>query len=193
MFFHEEIKYKLLFILLLFFNHLHVYASDLTHPETISVCYNYSCKNTGQVKLVGAEWEKIESLFKSESQSSQEERNKISQAIALMEQYTGKLLGTSNDQARNDGTGEEGQMDCIDESKNTTTYLHLFNNQGWIRWHQIEQRAKRSPYFFDTHWTAVIKDNTNNQQYAIDSWFRENGKEPVILTLEDWMDKKEEP
>ena len=159
----------------------------------IAVCYDYSCKRVSQVVLIGSEWNRITKLFDGKARTSQEERHIIAKAIALMEQLTGKIVGTSNDKARNSGTGESGQMDCIDESINTTAYIRLFENKGWIKWHQVEDRVKRSPFFFDIHWTAVIKDKQSNQLYAIDSWFRENGREPVILKLEEWKAKKEVP
>ena len=186
-------EYQRLIILLLLIMPSWVYGDAADTQNTISVCYNYSCKHEAQVELTGAEWTEIVKLFSAQTQSPIDERERISKAIALMEQLTGKRLGTSNDKAKNNGTGEPGQMDCIDESRNTTTYLKLFKKQGWIKWHQIQDRAMRSPYFFDAHWTAVIKDNQNNQLYAIDSWYRDNGKEPVILTLEKWMTKEERP
>jgi hypothetical protein len=105
-----------------------------------------------------------------------------------MEQLTGEHLGTSNDKARNSGTGEPGQMDCIDESTNTTSYLKLFEQKGWLKWHRVEERAVRRRFIFRSHWTAVIKENSSNQLYAIDSWYRDNGQEPVISTLEEWLE-----
>ncbi|MCU7811221.1 MAG: hypothetical protein KZQ77_08280 [Candidatus Thiodiazotropha sp. (ex Notomyrtea botanica)] len=185
-------KKKIIIILMLFMPSW-VYADESNNQNIISVCYNYSCKQKAEVDLSGSEWAEAVELFSRETQTPLDERTKISKAIALMEQLTGRRLGTSNDKAKNSGTGEPGQMDCIDESRNTTAYLKLFEKNGWIKWHQTQDRAVRNPYFFNAHWTAVIKDNESNQMYAIDSWFRENGKEPVILTLEGWMAKKERP
>jgi len=53
-----------------------------------------------------------------------------------------------------------------------------------------KKRVNASYTFFDVHWTAVIEDASDYQQYVVDSWFFENGKPPVIQTLEDWLDKK---
>jgi hypothetical protein len=164
-----------------------VYGGVSKNHNIVSVCYNYNCASESQVELSGPEWIEILKLFSRKARSPHDERKMISKAIALMEELTGGHLGTSNDKGRNRGAGEPGQMDCIDESRNTTSYLTLFKKRGWIRWHQIEDRAVRSPFFFDTHWTAVIRDNKSNQRYAVDSWYRDNGSEPVISTLEEWM------
>ncbi len=157
------------------------------------VCYDYSCKRLGEVELAGPEWDEINNLFRDMAKTPQQERDKIAQVIALMEKLTGRRLGTDNDKAKNSGTGDPGQMDCIDESLNTTRYLNYFNQRGWIHWHQVQERVRRNPFFVDIHWTAVVKDIEDGQLYAVDSWFRDNGREPVIMTLDDWKKKKEQP
>jgi len=172
---------------------LWAYGNESNNQNFVSVCYNYNCNLEAQVKLAGSEWIEIEELFSWRAQSPIEEREKISKAIALMEQLTGRYLGTSNDKAENSGTGDPGQMDCIDESRNTTSYLELFKTNGWLKWHQVESRAVRNRYFLNAHWTAVIRDNESNQLYAVDSWYRDNGNEPVISRLEDWRAQKDSP
>lgn len=199
--FHKWFFLKLLLTALLFLSGCSGVSKDkvwkqkepLLVQNKIAVCYDYSCKKVGQVELAGTQWNRVVKLFESKAQTPQEERQKIASAIALMEQFTGERLGTSNDQARNSGTGESGQMDCIDESKNTTAYIGLFESRGWIKWHQLQDRVNRSYFFLDIHWTAVIKEKQSKQLYAVDSWFRDNGKEPVILKLQDWKLKREEP
>jgi len=186
-----QIRAYLILLLCLF--PIWVLSSESNSQNIIAVCYDYSCKRVSQVELIGTEWDRITKLFDRKAQTPQQERQIIAKAIALMEQLTGKVVGTSNDKAKNSGTGEPGQMDCIDESINTTAYIRLFENRGWIHWHQVEDRVRRNPFFFDIHWTAVIKDKQSKQLYAIDSWFRDNGKEPVVIKLEDWKAKKEKP
>lgn len=158
--------------------------------QYVQVCYNYNCKQQGKVKLAGDKWNQITEIFSNKSTNAKLERIKIARATALMEQLTGEKLGTNKDKAENNNTGEAGQMDCIDESTNTTRYLKLFAEKNWLIWHQVERREKRSPFFFDVHWTAVIKDKSNNKNYSVDSWFRDNGKEPIILPLKDWRRKR---
>ncbi|MBF6056785.1 MULTISPECIES: hypothetical protein [Thiomicrorhabdus] len=159
----------------------------------VSVCYDYGCKRVAQLWLQGTEWNQITKLFETPAESPEEERIKLARAIALMERFAGRVLGTGNDRAENSGTGETGQMDCVDESTNTTTYLTLFEKKGWLKWHHVRDKVVRSPLFFDIHWTAVIQENQSRQQFAVDSWFRENGREPVIMKLADWKLKREQP
>lgn len=157
----------------------------------VPVCHGYGCNQVTLVQLAGQEWQVIQQLFSQPAKTPQQERQILSQAVAFMEQLAGRSAGTWNDKAKNDASSQPGQQDCIDESTNTTAYLKLFAHQGWLHWHQVQHRVMRSHFLLDVHWTALIKDKRSGQLYAVDSWFRENGREPVVLKLEDWLAKQE--
>jgi hypothetical protein len=89
------------------------------------------------------------------------------------------------------GSGQPGQLDCIDETRNTTGYLHVLAERGLLHWHRVGERQKRAPWLFDQHWTAVLVDRTDGRRWAIDSWHRDNGERPYVQTLEAWLDKDE--
>ena len=36
------------------------------------------------------------------------------------------------------------------------------------------------------HWTAVLKENTTAQKWAVDSWIYANGENPAIVEAEKW-------
>jgi hypothetical protein len=58
-----------------------------------------------------------------------------------------------------------------------------------MRFHTVEDRATRGYFIFGyPHTTAVIKEKESGKQYAVDSWFFDNGKPPVIVPLETWKD-----
>ncbi len=159
----------------------------------VPVCYGYGCKRQSQISLTDQEWAGIEQLFAQGSASAEAERVAIAEAIAQMETLVGQRTGTWKDKAKNSGMGQAGQMDCIDESTNTTAYLRLFAYKGWLKWHQVEARTMRSYILVDVHWTAVIKDIQSQQLYAVDSWFRDNGRPPLIMRLQAWLARMEEP
>ena len=100
----------------------------------------------------------------------------------------GQLTGTWRDLAKNvKGAGQPGQLDCISESMNTTTYLQQLSDAGLLRWHGVEERRVRHPLIFNVHWTAVIRDDTTGIRYAVDSWFLDNGEPPFIQPLDQWL------
>ncbi len=161
--------------------------SGSDHIPALVICIDYHCDFTKSVHLEAQEWRNITELFSGKKQTAEMEREIIKSAIAHFETIVGTKTVTWKDMAKNGGEGSElGQLDCISESKNTTLYLNLLSQQGLIHQHQVKPRERRNPWFFDTHWTAVIKDQNSDQSYAVDSWFLKNGEPPIILPLEIW-------
>jgi len=160
-------------------------ASEST---TLMVCYNFGCRTKGQVKLSRTDVKKLRRYFLN-IKSAGHEREQIALAIANMEQIVARTLPTRNDVGGNFKADmpDEGQLDCIDESTNTTTYLSFFEAQGWLKRHSVQERVLRAPFLVDDHWTAVIQEKASGQRYAVDSWFDDNGSPPVIQKLEDWQ------
>ena len=83
-----------------------------------------------------------------------------------------------------------GQLDCIDESLNITTYMHLFESQGHLRWHHVMDRAYRSGGF-DSHWAGQLQEVATGERFVIDSWFQDNGMLPYIARSAKWEDLTE--
>ncbi|HED16147.1 MAG TPA: hypothetical protein ENI64_04930 [Gammaproteobacteria bacterium] len=162
----------------------------ITSPDRarFSVCYNHSCDTVVTQSLSAAEWSGIQTLFNPPATTPEQERSSIAKAIAQMEQLVGRKTGTDRDKGKNlEGLFSDGQMDCIDESTNTTSYLRMMVSDGLIHWHSIEDRRTRYPSIISwPHTTAVIKDQQSGALYAVDSWFYENGRQPVIMPMQEW-------
>ena len=157
----------------------------------LDVCYNFGCNDKASVELAENDLELIRRMFHHPA-SAEDERASIRQAIAWMEQIVGRKLPTANDVARNyqKGMAESGQMDCIDESINTTGYLLFLQRHGLLHWHEVVERAFRAPFLFDQHWSAQIRERRSGRRYVVDSWFGANGEPPLIQPLEDWQRKR---
>lgn len=157
-------------------------------PSHFSLCHDTSCVSITQLSLTVSQWNRVKNLFRPAAETPAGERENIRQAIALMEKITGAMAGTSNDLGENAGGAAEGQMDCIDESTNTTTYISMFARDRLLIFHTVSDPETRG-YFFSgwPHTTAVIKDITDNHLYAVDSWFLDNGKPPFIIPIETWL------
>lgn len=167
-------------------------AETALSSVSVSVCYSYGCSNREQVFLSDWQWQALRAIFTPSAASAKQERAAIRLAIANMEILTGTVVGTWADMGRNSGTVDKTkQMDCIDESTNTTSYLMLFQQTGLLIWHEVAERHRRSKWIVDVHWTAVIREKETGQHYAVDSWHLDNGQPPYIQTLEDWQTKKD--
>jgi len=156
-------------------------------PPPFFSCTDYHCDEGETVTLSEEQWRQVVALFPP-TEIPAEEREQIRRAIALLETLVGNSTGTWRDLGKNvAGAGQPGQLDCISESKNTTTYLHLLSEDGLIQWHDVEDRKLRHPWILDLHWSAVIRDRRTGKRYAVDSWFLDNGQQPFIQPLDEWL------
>ncbi len=166
---------------------------DAPTPEVnmFSHCSSYGCQIVQQVSFEPAEWQQILSVFDTPPTNAEEERETLPKAIALMEKIVGPKTGTSEDIARSWTFTflPKGQLDCIDESINTTTYLQLLEKAGHVKFHDIGTIALRGNQLdlMLLHNTATLIDHESGTSYAIDSWFGANGMPPDVVLLDDWI------
>ena len=156
--------------------------------NNFTVCHGNTCKYIVPMALSEREWDEIRDIFTPPAVSAVEEREKIRIAIGRFESIIGYKTGTSIDKGENfPGLGQEGQMDCVDEATNTSVYLTLLQDQHLLRWHHVQQRTNRGIATLQVpHFTAVISDDESGSEYAVDSWFLDNGQPPYIVPLSAW-------
>lgn len=156
-------------------------------PAQFNVCYNYGCASLAWVKLSDEQWQQLRAVFAQSAAAPSAEREQIRTAIALFETIVGAATGTANDKGGTfPGMAQTGQMDCIDESINTTIYLRMLQKNALLRWHSVADRSTRWSLFSWPHTTAVIEEHASRRRWAVDAWFLDNGKPPFVLPLEIW-------
>jgi len=179
---------RFFFILLVFLS-----QPTLAAEPAFVHCYDFGCKSQKEIRFNAEQWQAIGAIFDHSATDAMAEKFAIRKAIALMEQFAGDTVGTSLDKAGNyPGYDLPKQQDCIDESTNTYQYLSALENLNWLKWHRVAPKKRRINWFI-SHWTAVIAENSTNQLFAVDSWYRDNGQPPYIQKLEDWQDKDDFP
>lgn len=164
-------------------------------PEAFSVCHGFTCRLVSQLGLTPRQWLWITEPFGERARTAAQERAQIGVAIGRFEVVVGEMTGTSDDRAENaSGTDWAYQMDCIDESTNSTTYLKLLIAGGLVVHHRIDDPVTRGFFLFGMpHTTAVIVEIGSGVQWAVDSWFFENGVPPVIVPLAQWGETRWRP
>ena len=162
----------------------------VSHPDhrNFSICYGHTCNIIETLQLSEHEWGRIRELFEPAASTAERERLQIAAAIAEMENLVGSKTGTDNDQAQNfAGLGQEGQLDCVDESTNTSVYLTMMQADNLFLWHRVEGKVSRGVATLQVpHFTAVIRDMQDGVTYAVDSWYLPNGNTPFIVPLSLW-------
>ena len=161
-------------------------AHDILHH-----CHGYGCKFVSEIKLTDKDWREIRAFFTPMAKSAAAERTQIAKAIGRLEQIAGKQDGTGGDirgTFRNIG---DDQLDCVDESTNTTIFLSLMQTEGLARFHTVEGPAVRLPLIHAGRWphqTGVIREKDSDMLFAVDSWFHDNGADAEIIELKTWKD-----
>ncbi|MCX5577390.1 hypothetical protein [Kaistia terrae] len=162
-------------------------------PIKIRYCHGYGCKMRSPVVFSRADLLTLKRILEAGRRSPEAERAAISRADQWYERKAGAATGTSSDAAK----GEFGvytpltQLDCIDESVNTTTLLKLLEGQGWLQHHRVGSVASRGLLFDGRypHNTATIIEKVSGRRWVVDSWVRANAQPPDIKPLDVW--KKE--
>lgn len=167
-------------------------ASKRIPPATVEQfphCYGYGCPSHFLVQLNKKDYARIQKIFKPASKNAEQERRRLETAIGEFEKIVGPLTGTDRDVGDTFKKTGEGQLDCVDESTNTTIYLDLLRQKGLLKFHDIEQPQIRLPFVgggFWVHQTAVIRDKETGERYAIDSWFDDNGYPAYVVPFNAW-------
>ncbi len=157
------------------------------HADEVSICYNYNCSRHANIFLSNTDLSRINMQF-AWTDSVEEERKAISQAIGLFQIFAGQQTPTFRDRGRNiPDEGVDGRMDCIDHAHNSSAYLRLMEERGWLRFHRVLDPVKRAPLIFNEHWSARIADKESGEEFVVDSWFFDNGHPAAIFTLAEWM------
>lgn len=113
----------------------------------------------------------------------------IWQMELLAERYQPVL---ANDLAINDSEADVwGRMDCVDNSSNTTAYLHILHDIGELTGWTVSSPRVRNRFDVNAvHWTAVLTDTESGLSWSVDSWYRPNGHLPMVMPLRSWIDEK---
>lgn len=160
--------------------------SPFAIADEVRICYNYDCAVSATVDFVAADLGVIRQILL-RSGDAAGERLAISQVIGLFEVAAGKQTPSRADKGRNvNDDGLQGRMDCIDESRNTTTYLRLLESKGWLKHHRVLDPVIRAPLLLNDHWAARIAENKTGLEYAVDSWFLDNGQLAFVAPVEEW-------
>ena len=162
-------------------------APGLALADQVTICYNYGCYTKAQVAYSDRQLDTLHQLLAAAGDAGAE-REAISVAIGRMYGIAGEQTPVWRDKGGNyaDG-GVNGQMDCIDHSTNTDTFLRLLQAHGWFRFHEVLEPLRRTRFIFAVHRAARIGERGTQQAYAVDSWYFDNGHPAAVLSVEDWL------
>jgi len=158
-------------------------------PLAFVVCHGYGCDLKTRVTLSAEEWRAVRARFSPAAGDAAAERAQIAQAIAVLESLVGIRTGTNAHQRRDfRNTGDETQMDCIDQTSNTWTYLTLMQDDGLLAHHRVGKPIYRGGLLtFDLSNTAVVVETESGASFALDATMVDAGVPPPVEPVQQWM------
>jgi hypothetical protein len=165
-------------------------ATPATGIDHIPVCMNFSCRDRQIISISPQEWDSIANWLRQPTINAEGERLNIKKAIGWMEVIVGRHTPTHRDVGGDLADLDvefPGQLDCIDESLNTTTYLKLLEQNDLLKYHKVVERAYRRA-ILDQHWAGQIEVLDSGERWVVDSWFQNNGYLPYVQKSEAWED-----
>lgn len=157
-------------------------------PGNFFACYGYGCKYRARIALTEEEWRDVRARLNPPPADAPAERRQVAEAVARLERLVGARTGTAvHQQDSRFNYGDPTQLDCIDNSVNTWTYLTMLAHDGLLRYHTVAGLAHRgSLVTFDFSNTAVLVEKGDGERFAVDPWQADAGVPPPVIPLEVW-------
>lgn len=158
--------------------------------DQFNLCHGYGCSHQTQSYFTPKEWKAVQRIFRKKSKTATIEREKIAKAIALMEKQMGAVTGTQGDLPKAPIKRQSVmELDCIDETINTTKYLNFLAEDGLLKFHRVGQPVYKGLIFngIYPHNSASIMEIETGDVYVIDSYIYANGIAPDVRSLESWL------
>jgi hypothetical protein len=157
-------------------------------PGNFSACYGYGCKYTARIALNVEEWRDVRAKFNPPPADASAERRQVVEAVARLERLVSLRTGTSVQQQHSRlNFGDSSQLDCIDDSVNTWSYLTMLAHDGLLRYHSVAGLAHRGSLLtLDFSNTAVLVEKGNGERFAVDPWLVDADVPPPVIPLAVW-------
>lgn len=174
--------------------HFADFQAEPPRKNTVSLCHAYGCQMQTRVTFGSQQIKEIETIMAKtkKADTAFEERRAVAYAIAYMYVYTGNKVGTIADRPGMDyeAAGDPTQMDCVDHSTNSTSFLLVLQSNGFLKYHTVGRPFARGNILKGLkhwpHWGAILEEKTGKQRYVVDSWVYKIGENPIVVEAEKW-------
>lgn len=155
----------------------------------LKICHGFGCHFRTQLELGAVDERRLGAILAAGRNSPQAERAAVSRAVQYYENRAARAVGL-RDEAKSNASQwrKRGQMDCIDESTNTRTFLLYLERRGLLKHHKVDRNRTRG-FLIDgryPHSTAVLQEKSG-KRWTVDSWYAPAGGAPDIMPLSQWM------
>lgn len=152
-----------------------------------TVCHGFFCTVRSPATINENQWQRVTAIFKTRAKNARIERQQIARAVAMIQTIVGPQTGTNAHQwtHRNmlvlPNGGDLTQLDCIDTSVNTWTYMTLMERSGLFAFHRVAPLS-----YAPLRNTAVLQE-INGGYFAIDASLVDVGVPPPVMPLATFL------
>lgn len=165
------------------------YQDKNATPLSFDVCHGFGCSYKTPVTLSSKHWEAVKKPLEIRASDAAQERDRITMSVALMEQKVQEVTQMNADMAEaRTFEKDQHQMDCLDETINTSRYLAFLEAEKLLHFHETANPVHRG-FFIDGKWphnSAAIKEKETGAVYVIDSYYTDNGGKVYSIDLKTW-------
>ena len=167
------------------------YQDSSETPQDFRLCVGFGCSWRVPVGLSEQDWARVTKPLHRKAKTAEGERENIAKVIAQMERRVQANAQLSPDRGQAETfENDQHQMDCLDETINTSRALGFLTDEGLLHFHEVAGPIHRG-YFVDGLWphnSAAVMEIETGERYAIDSYYSDNGEEVHVVTLDEWLD-----
>jgi hypothetical protein len=168
-------------------SYLDQFANPNPTLSDFTVCRGFHCAQRVPASISEEQWRRVAAIFKPRAKNALLERQQIARAVAMVQRIVGPQTGTDAHQwtHRNllvlPNGGDLTQLDCIDTSVNTWTYMTLMERSGFFSFHKVAPLS-----YAPLRNTAVLQE-INGGYFAIDASLVDVGVPPPVMALATWL------
>lgn len=168
--------------------HFKEYNAPPPRGNTITVCHAHGCQKQETFTFSNADIRDLATMmdYVRKDDTPAGERRAIAYAVAWMERRVGPETGTAGDRASLGFMNASGQLDCVDEATNATSYLLVLQHNRLMRHHFVIRPFSKASFFKWPHFAAMMQERRTGKVYAVDSGVGPNGSNPSIQLASKW-------
>lgn len=164
-------------------DHYSTFSTAMPRERRLTFCSAYGCRTQKGMTISADTLLGLRALYENKVRDGVSERAFFAEAIAVLEKATSEAAGVKDDRVSIDfsGAGDPGQLDCVDEATNSTSFLLILGTYGMVRFHRIRKPLWKGGVLRWTHYMAIVVDTKTGVDYAIDSGVTKTGGKPLIV------------
>ena len=173
------------------------YLDQFTIPNPtlayFTVCHGFNCVERSPVTLSEDQWRRVSAVFSPRAKDARLERQQIARAVALIEIFVGPQAGIAAHQWTHKhmlvfpNLGDLTQIDCIDASVNTWTYMTLMERSGLFQFHRVAPLSYAGSLTDPDLRNTAVMEEIGGGYFAIDASLVDHGVPPLVMPLAVWM------